>query len=459
MLTEQCSSATHHKRASAPHFGAISATLTQTNPDQGALKTDSAVHAILHLTILAGKDHTRFLRPSKLGTRDDIIRVMPRPRRPRPFIGTKSRRILNWVRDERSLSRASGRRSIYVADVFSGCGGLSFGVAAAARDLGLRPRVVAAFEKDVDASRVYLQNLPCEKDALFNEDVAQLFQWDLRESLSRVERQLASRIGKVDLLISGPPCQGHSDLNNSTRRDDPRNLLYLAPIRLAQMLRPQLVLIENVPTVIHSRQRVVDRAICALEEMGYEVSSSVHSAADFGIPQRRRRHVLVGVLAGPVPQVGSQDPPSPVWDVIHDLEEESTLSHGIFRTPSRMSPENQRRAAYLFRRDMFDLPNSMRPKCHQSGHSYKSCYGRIFPDRPSQTITSGFGCMGQGRYLHPYAARTITPHEAARIQSFPDSFVFDDVQSRRHLATMIGNAVPPYMAYRIAQSILSGTRN
>jgi DNA (cytosine-5)-methyltransferase 1 len=110
---------------------------------------------------------------------------------------------------------------------------------------------------------------------------------------------------------------------------------------------------------------------------------------------------------------------------------------------------------YLLDRGEYDLPNELRPPCHQGDHSYKSMYGRLKWDEPAQTITSGFGSIGQGRYMHPERARALTAHEAARIQGFPDYFDFSSCPTRSALATMIGNAVPPALAASLIGAYLS----
>jgi len=111
---------------------------------------------------------------------------------------------------------------------------------------------------------------------------------------------------------------------------------------------------------------------------------------------------------------------------------------------------------YLLTTGNFDLPDERRPPCHRGGgHSYKSMYGRLSWDMPAQTVTRGFGSPGQGRFIHPARPRTITPHEAARLQFFPDFFDFSSVSKRTELATMIGNAVPMKLSYVFALEMLA----
>jgi DNA (cytosine-5)-methyltransferase 1 len=109
--------------------------------------------------------------------------------------------------------------------------------------------------------------------------------------------------------------------------------------------------------------------------------------------------------------------------------------------------------AWLIEHDEHDLPNALRPPCHQSEHSYRSMYGRLRWDQPAQTVTTGFGSMGQGRFVHPATARTITAHEAARLQTIPDFFDFSLARTRGSLARLIGNAVPPGLPAAILEAV------
>src|SRR5947209_411429 len=132
--------------------------------------------------------------------------------------------------------------------------------------------------------------------ALRRTSVTRLLDGRLGGPRTKAERTLAKVTGHVDVLVAGPPCQGHSDLNNYTRRKDPRNSLYLRAVRAAQVLRPTYVLIENVPAVQHDKGKVVEKAVAALEASGYSVACTVLDLVKFGVPQRRRRHILLAVL-------------------------------------------------------------------------------------------------------------------------------------------------------------------
>lgn len=267
------------------------------------------------------------------------------------------------------------------------------------------------------------------------------------------EQPLLDARRSTSLLLAGPPCQGHSALNNHTRHDDPRNDLYLAVARAARLLEPRVVVIENVRGVGHDRRGAIDHCAAALSELGYCVARQTLDLYGLGAAQRRIRHVLVATKEArfdfevlPTTQARSVS-----W-AIEDLAwiDGATLMD----TASIATHENQRRMDWLFEHDEDNLPNPERPACHQSEHSYRSMYGRLRWDEPAQTITSGFGCMGQGRFVHPLSSRTLTPHEAARLQFLPDFVDFSLVEYRSELATMIGNAAPPIMTIALAQALI-----
>jgi DNA (cytosine-5)-methyltransferase 1 len=198
-----------------------------------------------------------------------------------------------------------------------------------------------------------------------------------------------------------------------------------------------------------------------LESLGYHISGTVIDASLIGVAQRRRRHFLLvtrqphdGVMAW----LQNISPPRrlpSVRNAIADLQATSNQDGSLLDRPSRMTPENLARAQWLYKHDEYDLPDALRPTCHANGnHSYRSVYGRLKWNEPAQTITTGFGSMGQGRYLHPSTCRTITPHEAARLQGFPDFFSFEGIQRRTSLQRMIGNAVPPPVAATLVDILL-----
>lgn len=350
---------------------------------------------------------------------------------------------------------------VRIADLFAGCGGMSLGLKEAARRSGKRFEVALAADLDGQALEVYKANFP--DTWVLQDDVSVLFSGLPGTPVSPEEEVIRTAAGRVDVLVGGPPCQGHSDLNNHTRRSDPKNALYLKMARAAEVLGPKVIAIENVVAVQKDVGRVVERTKTALERAQYRVADRVIDLVRVGVPQRRRRHLMLasklsdldpGRVLDDLGSAMLDHPERTVKWAIDDLRDAN--GGGVFDSSSLATEENIRRIQYLFDHGLYDLPNDQRPKCHQSGdHSYVSIYGRLHWKRPAQTITTGFGSMGQGRYVHPSRHRTITPHEAARLQTFPDWFDFGKSRGRTALASMIGNAVPPLLMVALGMRVLT----
>ncbi|MFJ6695769.1 DNA cytosine methyltransferase [Streptomyces sp. NPDC091272] len=344
-------------------------------------------------------------------------------------------------------------------DLFAGCGGLTLGIAQAAHKRGVALDVRLAVDFEAAPTKVFKVNFP--KANVQEGTVESYFDGPLGASLTLQETETVSMVGEVGLLIGGPPCQGHSNLNNHTRRDDPKNRLYLRMARAAEVLAPRAVVIENVLAVVNDKQQVVSRTIAHLKKLGYDVATSRIDLLKLGVAQTRKRHILLAVREDALPfgysaadllrvENHGAEPHDLNW-AIGDLLDIQAKS--FFDEASVPNPDNQRRMKYLFENDVHNLPNEERPECHRGEHNYTSMYGRLWWDRPSQTITSGFATMGRGRFVHPGAPRCLTAHEAARIQGFPDYFRFVDERvkprydlTRTEVQVIIGNAVPPPLA-------------
>ncbi|MCP4303575.1 MAG: DNA cytosine methyltransferase [bacterium] len=355
-----------------------------------------------------------------------------------------------------------GNPPVRIVDLFCGCGGLTLGVAQAANVSGYRVEIPLAVDFDSAAISLFGANFPKADTRCV--DVEELFDGNVGKRATRGEEELADRLGTVDYLVGGPPCQGHSDLNNHTRRDDPKNEYYVRMARAAEVLRPRAVLIENVPAVVHSRLDVVNASRDVLRSAGYAVSDRVVRLERLSVPQRRKRHVLIAVRdlrdADAILK-GLEDASAPAHDLRWAIGDLSTVEEptGTDRPP-RASDENLERMRWMLRNDVYDLPNRLRPRCHRDKeHSYRSMYGRLRWDLPAQTITSGFGSIGQGRYMHPEHPRALTPHEAARLQGFPDYFSFDGISRRAELATIIGNTAPPPLGNAFFTAVEAATRD
>jgi DNA (cytosine-5)-methyltransferase 1 len=368
--------------------------------------------------------------------------------------GRASRRAVDIDRDflrsrERPVEDMGG---VQIVDLFSSLGGLTYGALEGLRRRGRAGCLGLAVDNEPAALGVLRETLGGRRSRFTCADLTGLLR-PLANKPSRDERQLLGRVKPGSaLLLAGPPCQGHSALNNHTRHDDPRNDLYLSVARAALLIDARAVVIENVQSVGSDRRRAAARCTAALEELGYEVTSRRLDLSRIGVPQTRVRHLLVAtrecIFDWDLPEVVGRDVRWAIEDLL-DLEGSSYID-----SPSRATHENQRRIDWLFDNDAFDLPNRMRPKCHQSDHSYRSMYGRLRWDAPAQTVTSGFGSMGQGRYVHPLRRRTLTPHEAARLQCLPDYVQLPKEQRRSILATMIGNVAPPLLAVRLVEALI-----
>lgn len=365
-----------------------------------------------------------------------------------------------FLRRQTRLRPSHERGVISVVDLFSGCGGMTIGFEEAARRAGYELKIPLAADCDPAAVAIYKANFPTSGARVG--DVRKLFHGTVGAPLTAEENRIADDIGHVDVLCGGPPCQGHSDLNNHTRRKDPKNSLYLRMARAAEVLLPNIVVVENVTAVQWDEGRVVSQTSEALIGCGYDVAAKVLDLRRIGVPQRRKRFVLIAsrlltidpskVLARLATSMPNHPDRSLRW-AIGDLL--SVDSASVFDTPSRISEDNAARINVLFDQRLYDLPNKHRPECHRDGdHSYVSMYGRLRWSRPGQTITTGFGSMGQGRYVHPQRKRTLTPHEAARLQTFPDWFDFGEGTRRGVLATVIGNAVPPFLTMEIGRMVI-----
>jgi DNA (cytosine-5)-methyltransferase 1 len=424
--------------------------LSQLGPEELAgLEPDLAVDSTPEWFSVEGSVVIRHIRRRARPEARSVVGALP-PRDAGATVGSALADQALLRSSARPLSRPTGD-AIRIVDLFAGCGGLSLGVQEACRALGLASDIRLAVDSERAATHVYQRNFP-EAFALA-EDITQLLGGKVDRRPMPEEKAMARRVGPVDLLVGGPPCQGHSDLNNRTRRADGKNSLFFSMVRAAEVFVPEHVLIENVPGALNDRGSVVQRTIDALERLGYTVTYGIVDLSQLGVPQRRRRLIVLASQRRAVSidaiMTAYRTPERTVDWAIGDLE--SFEARGLLDSACNSAPDTRRRIDYLFDNDLYDLPDSQRPPCHALGqHSYSSIYGRLRWDQPAQTITTGFYSMCMGRYVHPAKPRTLTGHEAARLQLFPDFFDFSTVQKRGELATMIGNAVPMKLSYVVS---------
>lgn len=372
------------------------------------------------------------------------------------------------LRGQRPVSNQIDSDSVRVADLFCGTGGLSLGATLAIEALGRRANLEVAVDVDLGALGVYLRNL--SPKSCVRADVAGLVDYHVygrgEDAEAAYEPEIIGTafegyVNRIDLLLAGPPCQGHSNLNNHTRRSDPRNQLYVTTAAMAIALKTKMLVIENVADVLRDKTEVVATAKKILQDAGYYVSQGIINASEVGGAQSRRRHFTIATLIPHTPIADAKRllrrDSMPLRGAIGDLE--SSVNTDFMNSEPTLSSENRARIKHLFDYDLYDLPNDIRPDSHKDGHTYPSVYGRLDWDKPAQTITTGFMSPGRGRYIHPSQQRVITAREAARIQGFPDWFTFSEngePPSKKLLSKWIGDAVPTQLGYAAVLMAMSG---
>jgi DNA (cytosine-5)-methyltransferase 1 len=201
---------------------------------------------------------------------------------------------LGWLRAGGTPLPVSCRRTVRIADLFAGCGAMSAGVREACRALELDMKSILSVEADDAKLEVYRTNFP--ETLAIAAPIEKLIDGELGADLTPSERKLKQEVGGLDILLGGPPCQGHSDLNNFTRRSDPRNQLILSFARSVEVFRPQHVIIENVQGIRHDKGKALSFVERHLRDLGYQVEQSLVDCSLLGVPQRRRRFFLMASL-------------------------------------------------------------------------------------------------------------------------------------------------------------------
>lgn len=343
---------------------------------------------------------------------------------------------------------------IKAIDLFCGAGGLTRGLLDSGVD------VLAGFDTDQHCKYAYESN---NAGAAFH----------LRDVSSVTGAELARIWGKANIrLLAGcAPCQPFSPAAHSKRNEvkpDPRYPLLEHFARLVRTCKPELVTMENVPSV--RRHTPFVEFTQALEELGYHVWYSSVPCAEFGVPQNRNRLVLMASRLGSAPRLSRPKNLKRVTvaDAIGTLPE---LSAGERDDKDRihfarsLTPLNVRRLKHSKPGGTWaDWPKELLSTCHTkaTGSTFRSVYGRMRADEPSPTMTTQFFNFGTGRFGHPYQDRTITPREAALLQSFPENYDFvslDDPLYLNRLGRMIGNAVPPKLGQAIGNAFLEHVKS
>ena len=316
-------------------------------------------------------------------------------------------------------------------ELFAGCGGLSTGFL----DAGLN--VAAGFELDARAVDAYNYNHDYRGSRGF---VADLNLATGAELLARAD------IGRADFIIGGPPCQPFSIAGKRRGKRDIRSDLIGHFIRIVAELKPSAFLLENVPNLATIDEGEFLGSVKAeLRALGFSVDHSVVSAADFGVPQNRKRLVIVGVQGNgavrfPAPTHGTIERPyASSSSAIDDLPDAGEFGEtGIYNHEPTMHSA-----------DMVARLGTLQPGKRERG----SFHDRLHPERPSYTLRAGSGNFSPLRPVHYEYDRVITVRESARLQGFSDEFRWPDRIPRLQQYRQVGNAVPPPMARAFAECI------
>lgn len=379
-----------------------------------------------------------------------------------------------------------------VLDLFAGAGGFSLGF----RLSGFQ--VLGGVEIDEWASDTFRYNHPSA--TVLTTDITLLTDDELLDAFP----------DKPDIIIGGPPCQGFSIcVKNAGDPKDPRNSLFMEMIRATKLFSPSIVVIENVPNLLKARTAAKTPVVAIMEKefqrLGYFVYYTVLNATDYGVPQIRKRFILIASkteLAQPFPapthSVGGENSlkvTPTLWDAISDLPDiearegsevmaydkaplndyQNLLRAGSDVVHNHKAMNHSKRTVQRFSvmkwgQSVSDVPDSLKPykrnsKGEISGKAYDQNNRRMYPNAPCHTIPASF----YANFVHPYKNRNFTAREGARIQSFPDWYVFQGKPtvvsrklleregriSERHLCqyNQIGNAVPPLLAKAVADNL------
>lgn len=385
-------------------------------------------------------------------TEFDTSIIKQRPRR--GYTQTESNKeylkVLGKLSEDFSLPKTNCPKAI---SFFAGCGGLCYGLSAAGFD------IVASNELVPDYVKIYKKNFP--NTTTLPNDVKDITQDNIKA--------ITDRVGDIDLFAGGPPCQGFS-LAGKRDVNDSRNTLFQYYLRLASICKPKVILMENVKLLTSmktpSGSYVKDEIIQTFNRIGYYSNFFIVNASDYGVPQDRYRVLFVGVRkdlkmepAIPPPDHGegsglfdSLAPKLTFADAVSDLPfleagEKSGIDslHKATKHPEHVI------------RWLIDVPEG------KSAHDntdpalippsgFNTTYKRQVWNEPGRTVTTNFATISGSNNVHPIATRALTTREAMRLQSFPDTYIMEGKDAT--IQTVIGNAVPPLLAYKIGKFLL-----
>lgn len=352
---------------------------------------------------------------------------------------------------------------VKVIDLFAGCGGFSCGFKKAGFN------ITTAVEYDKTIANSYKQN---HADTIV-----------IADDIKNVDNNNVFNEGCADIIIGGPPCQGFSMAGARIRNgfiDDPRNYLFKHYFNVVKIIKPKYFILENVKGILTLHNGKIFEEIKSLfeskEHFGehpYKIQYKLICSKDFGIPQNRERVIIIGsqtdfsfddeiektkeYIVNNIDATffekrtvweAISNLPTPNSDgILYDLTPESNYQQYLASTDgaTRNHIKTNHSSKAIERISKININENYTVLNEEINSIHSGSYGRLDPNGIAPTITTRFDTPSGGRFIHPYENRTITPREAARIQSFPDDFVF--VGNKTSICTQIGNAVPPKLAY------------
>ncbi|MDB5224498.1 MAG: DNA-cytosine methyltransferase [Candidatus Adlerbacteria bacterium] len=338
-----------------------------------------------------------------------------------------------------------------VIDLFSGCGGLSFGLEEAGFD------IVFAIDNWKDA----LDTLA------YNHKKTKTYVADLgKETAEQICKKIGIKKGDIDVVVGGPPCQGFS-ISGKRNPNDPRNRLYKSFVDFVSLLKPKVFLMENVPNLVSMQEgKIKDEIIKDFEREGYKVSWKIMDASEYGVPQKRRRVIFIGLKNGEefVFPKSKKTVTVNAKDAVGDLPEETVpeghpypeapssdyqklmrkKTKGIFNHVATVHTEQTKKIINM-------VPDGANykslPKHLHSTRKVNIAWTRLNSKKPSYTMDTG-----HNHIFHYQFNRVPTARETARIQSFPDTFIFCGGKTSQ--LKQVGNAVPPLLAKELGRELI-----
>lgn len=350
--------------------------------------------------------------------------------------------------DREVILTLAKEREYGLIESFSGPGGMSLGLELAGFCL------LYAFDYDKKTVDTHRRNL---SNRCFERDASEVRGAEILELCSM-------RKGELPLFSGGPPCQGFSKQKRGAHLGDERNKLILEYMRLIIEIEPRFFLFENVAIFGQKRgQKYIQEMSRTLKE--YTLYPHFYNSADYGLAQTRQRFIMVGCRKDQGVRFHLPSPTTSEWktvgEVLAGLPEppEDYSEHPDFpnHLRARVSDINIKRFSFVRQGGGWqDIPYELRLPCHKRADTrsggWPDVYGRLHSGGQCPTITGGFDSFTRGRYGHPLQDRPLTPREAARLQGFPDWFVFEG--TRADVRSQIGNAVPPPLAEAVGLSIV-----